>query len=782
MNTKEFYIDKKEKKPVVALRGMWVEPGTVVHFDVGREKSLSAIEQALENDSILVTLTQKDLRVDNPQIDDLYDVGSVVMVKQILKLENGITRILVDGICRCKATTIYDGNFFTADVIEYYYNEEMEVDKETKALMSIVNKTFEDYAFFKKYVDIITVSNVALVKNPEKFINLISSYIRISDNESFELFSVLDIKERLLKLNDLMLKDIEMTKIENEISKKVNFRVNRNQKEYYLREQLNVIKEELSEDFNENEDSEIDEYFKKIYKLKFDEQTEEMLLKEVKKLSEMPASSPEGNVVRTYLDKVFSLPWIKTKKEKLDIDYTRKILDKEHYGLKDVKDRIVESIALRIISNNQKGSIICLVGPPGVGKTSIARSIAKSLNREFVSMRLGGVHDESEIRGHRRTYVGAMPGKILSLLERCKVKNPVMLLDEIDKISNDFRGDPSSALLEVLDPEQNSKFLDNYINIPFDLSKIMFITTANTISTIPSALLDRMEVIPVSSYTYEEKEKICINHLIPKAFKNFSITKKMLSIKKDAVNDIINYYTREAGVRNLERLIEKIIRKAATILISDKSVEKINVTSKNLSDFLGKKKFLDDQIEKVDMVGIVNGLAWTEVGGELLTIEASSVKGTGKIQLTGSLGDVMKESAMTAISFVRSKADRFKISEDFYKEKDIHIHVPEGAVPKDGPSAGITMVSSIVSSLTNRKVKHDFAMTGEVTLRGRVLAIGGLKEKVLAANRYGIKNIIIPKENERDIDEIPSEISEKLNFYKVSDVLEVLDLVLEKEV
>ena len=507
-----------------------------------------------------------------------------------------------------------------------------------------------------------------------------------------------------------------------------------------------------------------------------------MLLKEVEKLSEIPASSPEGNVIRSYLDKVIALPWNKMKKEKLDVKYTRKILDKEHYGLEDVKDRIVESIALRIISKNQKGSIICLVGPPGVGKTSIAKSIAKSLNREFVSMRLGGVHDESEIRGHRRTYVGAMPGKILTLLERCKVKNPVMLLDEIDKVSNDFNGDPSSALLEVLDPEQNNKFLDNYINIDFDLSKVMFITTANTVSTIPPALLDRMEIIPVSSYTYEEKEKIALNYLIPKIFKTFSITKKMLDIKKDAVKDMINYYTREAGVRNLERLIEKIIRKAATILVTENSTSKINVNSKNLSDFLGKRKFLDDQIEKVDMVGVVNGLAWTEVGGELLTIETDVVKGTGKIQLTGQLGDVMKESAMTAISFVRSKADKFKIKDDFYKEKDIHIHVPEGAVPKDGPSAGITMTCAIVSALTNRKVNHNFAMTGEVTLRGRVLAIGGLKEKVLAANRYGIKNIVIPKENERDIDEIPKEIRETLKFYPITNVMEVLDLVLEKEV
>ena len=417
----------------------------------------------------------------------------------------------------------------------------------------------------------------------------------------------------------------------------------------------------------------------------------------------------------------------------------------------------------------------------GVGKTSIAKSIAKSLNREFVSMRLGGLHDESEIRGHRRTYVGAMPGKILTLLEQCKVNNPVMLLDEIDKVSNDFRGDPSSALLEVLDPEQNNKFTDNYINIPFDLSKVMFITTANTTSTIPSPLLDRMEVIPVSSYTYDEKEKIAINHLIPKAFKNFSMTKKMLDIKADAVRDIIRYYTRESGVRNLERMIEKIIRKAAVILVSKES-QKVTVNSKNLADFLGKKKFHDDILEKEDKVGLVNGLAWTEVGGELLTIETDIVNGTGKIQLTGQLGEVMKESAMTAISFVRSKADKFNIKEDFYKEKDIHIHVPEGAVPKDGPSAGITMTTAIVSALTNRKVNRQFAMTGEVTLRGRVLAIGGLKEKILAANRYGIKNIIIPKENEVDIDEIPEEIRETLKIYTVSDVCEVLDLVLEKEV
>ena len=471
----------------------------------------------------------------------------------------------------------------------------------------------------------------------------------------------------------------------------------------------------------------------------------------------------------------------KSKKEKLDVAYTRKVLDKEHFGLKDVKDRIVESIALRKISNNQKGSIICLVGPPGVGKTSIARSIAKSLNREFVSMRLGGLHDESEIRGHRRTYVGAMPGKILTLLEQCKVNNPVMLLDEIDKVSNDFRGDPSSALLEVLDPEQNNKFTDNYINIPFDLSKVMFITTANTTSTIPSPLLDRMEVIPVSSYTYDEKEKIAINHLIPKEFKTFSINKKMLDIKPEAVRDIIRYYTRESGVRNLERMIEKIIRKAAVILVS-KDSKKVTVNSKNLVDFLGKRRFHDDVLEKEDRVGLVNGLAWTEVGGELLTIETDIVNGTGKIQLTGQLGDVMKESAMTAISFVRSKSEKFKIDENFYKEKDIHIHVPEGAVPKDGPSAGITMTTAIVSALTNRKVNRQFAMTGEVTLRGRVLAIGGLKEKILAANRYGIKNIIIPKENEVDIDEIPEEIRETLNIYTVSDVCEVLDLVLEKEV
>lgn len=778
MNIKEFYIQEKENRPVIALRGMWIEPNTVIHFDVGREKSKIAIDEALKKDSILVTLTQKDLRIDNPEVKDLYDIGSVVVIKQILRLENGITRVLVEGICRCKAKMIYDGKFFTSDVTEIYYNEENEVDKETVALMSVVYNTFEQYSFTKKYADKLSISNIGTIKNPEKFINLISSYIKFSDQESFELFSIFDIKERLLKLNDLMLSAIEILKLEEEISRKVSMKVNNGQKEYYLREQLNVIKEELGDN---EEESEIEGYVSKIAGFNFDPATEEMLYKEINKLSEIPSSSPEGNVIRSYLDRVIALPWVKMKKEKLDINYTRKVLDKEHYGLKDVKDRIIESIAIRLISKNQKGSIICLVGPPGVGKTSIARSIAKSLNREFVSMRLGGLHDESEIRGHRRTYVGAMPGKILTLLERCKVKNPVMLLDEIDKISNDFRGDPSSALLEVLDPEQNNKFTDNYINIPFDLSKIMFITTANTTSTIPAPLLDRMEVIPVSSYTYEEKEKIAINHLIPKAFKNFSVNKKMLEIKKDAVKDMINYYTREAGVRNLERLIEKIIRKAAVLLVLEQS-KKIIVNSKNLNEFLGKRRFFDDAIEKVDMVGLVNGLAWTEVGGELLTIETDVVKGNGKIQLTGQLGDVMKESAMTAISFVRSKAESLKIQEDFYKEKDIHIHVPEGAVPKDGPSAGITMTTAIVSALTNRKVNHNFAMTGEVTLRGRVLAIGGLKEKVLAAHRYGIKNIIIPKENERDIDEIPEEIREKLKFYPVDDVLEVLNLVLEKEV
>lgn len=780
MSNNNFYVEEKLRRPVIALRGMWIQPNTVVHFDAGRKKSIDAIETAVKKDSILVTFTQKDLRVDDPKAEDLYTVGTVVVVKQILKMANGITRVLADGICRCKAKVIYDDkNYFTADVEEYYFDEDSEFDSEIVALKSIVADTFKKYVSRKKHLDVETVINVSVTENPEKFVNLISSYIKLSDEEYLALFETFDVKERLLKLDEFMKNELEIFELEDKLSRKVSSRLNKNQREYYLREQLHVIREELGE--GEEENSELDEYANKIMKFNFDETTEEMLFKEIRKLSEIPSASPEGNVIRSYLDRIVALPWVKMKKEKLDINYTRKILDKEHYGLKDVKDRIVESIALRQLSKNQKGSIICLVGPPGVGKTSIAKSIAKSLNREFVSMRLGGVHDESEIRGHRRTYVGAMPGKILNLLEQCKVKNPVMLLDEIDKVSNDFRGDPSSALLEVLDPEQNNKFTDNYINIPFDLSKIMFITTANTTSTIPAPLLDRMEVIPVSSYTYEEKEKIAINHLIPKAFKNFSITKKMLEIKTNTVKEIINYYTREPGVRNLERLIEKIIRKAAVLLVSDEKT-KVVVDSKNLTEFLGKKRFFDDAIEKVDMVGLVNGLAWTEVGGELLTIETDVVKGNGKIQLTGQLGDVMKESAMTAISFVRNKAESFKIQEDFYKEKDIHIHVPEGAVPKDGPSAGITMTTAIVSALTNRKVNHDFAMTGEVTLRGRVLAIGGLKEKVLAAYRYGIKNIIIPKENERDIDDIPEEIREKLKFYPVSDVLEVLDLVLEKEV
>lgn len=775
-----FYNEEKFKRPVIALRGLWIYPHSVVHFDAGRKKSIDAIEAAIKKDSILVTLTQKDFRTDDPTSDELYHIGSVVVVKQFLKMNNGITRVLVEGICNCLVKVIYDENgYFTADIVEYYYDDEtIDFSDETYALMSLVGKSFSEYASKRKYIDYETELSVLTCSNPEKFANLVASYMKLSDEENFEIFKTFNIEDKLLKLDEILKKELELFGLEDKLSRKVSSRLNKNQREYYLREQLNVIKEELGE---EEDSSELDDYAQKIIKCKFDSSTEEMLFKEIRKLSEIPSASPEGNVIRSYLDRIISLPWVKTKKEKLDVEYTRKILDKDHYGLKDVKDRIVESIALRKLSNNQKGSIICLVGPPGVGKTSIAKSIAKSLNREFVSMRLGGVHDESEIRGHRRTYVGAMPGKILNLLEQCKVKNPVMLLDEIDKVSNDFRGDPSSALLEVLDPEQNNKFMDNYINIPFDLSQIMFITTANTTSTIPVPLLDRMEVIPVSSYTYEEKEKIAVNHLIPKAFKNFSINKKMLEIKPEAVKDIINYYTREVGVRNLERLIEKIIRKSAVLLVSE-NAKKVTVNSKNLIEFLGKRKYHDDTLEKENMVGLVNGLAWTEVGGELLTIETDVVKGTGKIQLTGQLGDVMKESAMTAISFVRSKAQQFNIEQDFYKEKDIHIHVPEGAVPKDGPSAGVTMTTAIVSALTNRKVNRNFAMTGEVTLRGRVLAIGGLKEKVLAANRYGIKNIIIPKENEVDIDEIPEEIREKITFYPVFDVCQVLDLVLEKEV
>lgn len=776
----KFYIKEENKRPVIALRGMWVYPQSVVHFDAGRKKSIDAIEQALKKDSILVALTQKDMKIENPDSQDLYTVGTVMFIKQILKLSGGVIRLLVEGICRCKVKNIYEeGGIFTADVEEYYYDEgAVEITPEIQATMSILNSSMSEYLSYKKSIDSETELSILDVNDPEKLSNVICSYIKIDDENNAEIFEILDIEKRLLRLNEIIRKDIEIFKLEEAISRKVSRKLNKNQREYYLREQLNIIKEELGEI---EDTSELDEYAQAIIRCKFDPEIEEMLFKEVRKLSDIHSSSPEGNVIRNYLDKVISLPWNKLKKEKLDVKYTRTVLEKEHYGLKDVKDRILESIALKKLSKNENGSIICLVGPPGVGKTSIARSIAKSLNREFISMRLGGVHDESEIRGHRRTYVGAMPGKILSLLEQCKVKNPVMLLDEIDKVSNDFRGDPSSALLEVLDPEQNNKFMDNYINIPFDLSKIMFITTANTTSTIPAPLLDRMEVIPVSSYTYEEKENIAINHLIPKAFKKFSLTKKVLDIKKETVKDIVNFYTRESGVRNLERLIEKIIRKASVILVEESS-KKVVVTPDNLYEFLGKKKYLDDTLEKENMVGLVNGLAWTEVGGELLTIETSVVSGNGKIQLTGQLGDVMKESAMTAISFVRSKVIEFNIDENFYKDKDIHIHVPEGAVPKDGPSAGITMTTAIVSALTNRKIDRTFAMTGEVTLRGRVLAIGGLKEKVLAANRYGIKNIIMPKENESDLEEIPMEIREKLKFYPVSDVCEVLELVLEKEV
>ena len=782
MSNIKFNIEEKLNRPVIALRGLWIYPYSVVHFDAGRKKSIDAIESALKKDSILVAFTQKDIRTEDPKSEDLYEMGTVVIVKQILKMNNGITRVLAEGICRCKAKKIYDdGKFLTADVEEFYYDEvSEEVDSELLTLRNMVEVAFQEYTAKKRHLDVDTEVSVQNSSNMDKFTNSVASYImRLTDDEHYDNFKIFDMRERLEKLYETLQNSIELSFLEESLSRKVSSRLNKNQREYYLREQLNIIKEELGD--GEDLSSELDEYANTIMSFGFDENIEEMLFKEIRKLSEIPSGSPEGNVIRSYLDKIVSLPWKKSKKEKLDVAYTRKVLDKEHFGLKDVKDRIVESIALRKISNNQKGSIICLVGPPGVGKTSIARSIAKSLNREFVSMRLGGLHDESEIRGHRRTYVGAMPGKILTLLEQCKVNNPVMLLDEIDKVSNDFRGDPSSALLEVLDPEQNNKFTDNYINIPFDLSKVMFITTANTTSTIPSPLLDRMEVIPVSSYTYDEKEKIAINHLIPKEFKTFSINKKMLDIKPEAVRDIIRYYTRESGVRNLERMIEKIIRKAAVILVS-KDSKKVTVSSKNLVDFLGKRRFHDDVLEKEDRVGLVNGLAWTEVGGELLTIETDIVNGTGKIQLTGQLGDVMKESAMTAISFVRSKADKFSIDENFYKEKDIHIHVPEGAVPKDGPSAGITMTTAIVSALTNRKVNRQFAMTGEVTLRGRVLAIGGLKEKILAAKRAGITYIIMCKENRKDIEEIPEEIRETLNIYTVSDVCEVLDLVLEKEV
>lgn len=774
------YTIENKTLPLIPLRGISIFPYMVIHFDVGREKSIEALEQSMLDDSLILLCTQKNPKIDEPNIDDFYHVGTVAKVKQMLKLPGGSIRVLVEGISRGKIlhVTQYDP-YFEAEIEDYTYNpESIENTQDVEAAMRLVVEDLEEYISLNTKVSSEVLVSISDIDDPGRLADVISSYIFLKQEDDQKILESFDFYERLEVLHGILQKEIELLRIEDKINQRVKKQINKVQKEYYLKEQLKAIQKELGED--DDIFSEVEEYKEKIDKLELSNEVREKALKEVDRLTKMSPHSAEVGVIRTYLDWIVDLPWNKESKEKIDIKVAREVLDDDHYGLEDVKERILEFIAIRKLTNSMKGPILCLVGPPGVGKTSIARSIAKSLNREFVRMSLGGVRDEAEIRGHRRTYVGSMPGRIISSIKKAGTKNPLFLFDEIDKLASDFRGDPASALLEVLDPEQNSTFTDHFMDVPFDLSKVFFLTTANTTSSIPAPLLDRMEVIRISGYTDEEKLQISLKYLLPKQMKEHGLQDEQLLVSESALKGVINYYTREAGVRNLERNIASICRKAAKKIVED-DLKVIRVNAGNLENYLGSKIYRFDSVEEKNQIGVANGLAWTAVGGETLSVEVTTMKGTGKVQLTGKLGDVMKESAMTAISYIRANSDRLNIEADFYKDMDIHIHVPEGAIPKDGPSAGITIATAVTSALSNTPINRELAMTGEITLRGRVLPIGGVKEKVLAAHRMGIKKVLLPYENTKDLDDIPDRVKKKMEFVMVKNLDEVLEHALVTE-
>ena len=765
----------EENIPLLPLRGLLVFPSMVLHIDVGRERSVAALEHAMLGDNRIFLATQQDMRVESPDKNDLYDVGTVANVKQMLKLPNGTLRILVEGVTRAKMVDYAEGDKFTSVNVELY-KDSVEKDAETEALMRTLINYFEKYAKISNKITTETIESVVDIEEPGRLTDVISSHLPLKIAEKQEILSIFNIKKRLdfliIRLHD----EQEVMALEKKINTKVKQAMERTQKEYFLREQMKAIQQELGD--RDGKTGEVSDLRQRIQAAGMPESTMNVALKELDRYEKLPAASAESGVIRNYIEWLVSIPWTEKTDDRIDIVYAEEILNRDHDGLEKVKERILEYLSVRQLMNNLRGPIICLAGPPGVGKTSLARSIAESLDRKFVRISLGGVRDESEIRGHRRTYVGAMPGRIIQGMKKAGTINPVFLLDEIDKMSNDFRGDPSAAMLEVLDPEQNNTFSDHYIEEPYDLSNVLFIATANDLSTIPAPLLDRMEVISIAGYTEMEKKEIAKNHLIPKQMKEHGLKKSQLIVKDEAIIDLIRYYTREAGVRNLERQVATICRKAARVIVTGEK-KRVTVSSKMLVELLGKHRFRYGQAETENQIGVATGLAYTTVGGDTLQIEVSLTPGKGKLQLTGKLGDVMKESAQTALSYVRSLTDQLGIEPDFFDKHDLHIHVPEGAVPKDGPSAGITIVTGIVSAIMKKPIKREIGMTGEVTLRGRVLPIGGLKEKSLSAHRAGLTTIILPKDNERDIDDIPEGIREQLSFKLVSQAEEVLQLALD---
>ena len=764
--------------PLIPLRGLTVFPRTIINFDIGREKSIKALEEAMKGDRLLFLASQKDESVLIPTPNDFYSVGTVVKVKQMLKMQGDTVRVLVDGIYRATLENIvYNEPFYMVETLEAEIPP-IENEIEVEALKRVVSRTFSLYVDLNSEMKKESKTLIDQIDDPYIFADTICMQLDVEIEKKQKILEAFDITERLVLLNKIIAEENEVLSLEQVIEDKVQTSVKNGQKEFLLKEQMKAIQEELG--FTEEQAMEVEKWDNKLKELNLGENIEKKIRTELNRFSKMTPNSPDITVSRNYLETVLELPWHTSSKVNQDLKKAEKILNSEHFGLEKVKERILEYLAVIHLSKKIKGPIICLVGPPGVGKTSIAKSIANATGRKFVRMSLGGVRDEAEIRGHRRTYIGSIPGRVISLIKDAGTNNPVFLFDEVDKIGADYKGDPSDALLEVLDPEQNKDFTDHYLDVPFDLSNVMFITTANSTETIPRPLLDRMEVISLSGYTEEEKLEIAKKFLVSKQIKENGLKARNFDISDKAIRDLINYYTRESGVRNLEREIGSLCRKVARKIVTKKG-NTFKITPAKLEEFLGKKRYFFDKVEGESEVGIVTGMAWTEVGGETLFVETQIMPGTGQVQLTGQLGDVMQESAKAAISYIRSISSEFKLKDDWHKEKDIHIHVPEGAVPKDGPSAGVTMFTSLISALTNTPVRKDVSMTGEITLRGRILAVGGIKEKVLAAHRMGIRTIILPKENEKDIDDIPSQVRKELKFVLISEAKEALQYALVRE-
>ena len=766
------------RMPVLALRGLVVFPDQTTHFDIGRVKSALALEKAMKKDQILFLAPQKRMEDDDPELDGLYPIGCVVHVNQILKSQGENIRVLVTGLYRARITQLEQNEPYLAGVVEQVAESAETESLRNRAMRRDANALYRDYLELSERPSQSFQLKMIASESCGFVADSIAQNSGIEYPDKAKLLCQLNPVRRLEHVIHLLRQEMEMLQIESDIQERTRAHIDQEQRDYYLREQMKAIREELGEG---DDVSEFAEYERQILQLKLESTWEQKLLKDLERLKKQPFGSSEASVLRNYLDTVLEYPWGKMTKERVDIQTAQKILDKDHFGLEKVKQRILETLAVRNMAPQMPPQIICLVGPPGVGKTSIAYSIAKSLNRKMFRIALGGVRDEADIRGHRKTYVGAMPGRIITAITQAGTCNPLLLLDEVDKMGNDYRGDPSAALLEVLDAEQNKTYRDHFFEIPVDLSNVMFITTANTTDTIPRPLLDRMEVIELGSYTDEEKLMIAKNHLIPKQLEKHGLKKAQLRITDDGIREIINCYTRESGVRSLERRIADICRKADMQILSQEAPKRIQVAGSNVETYLGTRKFLPDRLPGTDQIGLVTGLAWTSVGGETLEVEVNVMEGNGKLELTGNLGDVMKESAHAAMSYIRANAEALGIAPDFYKTKDIHVHFPEGAVPKDGPSAGVTVCTAIVSALTETTVRRDVAMTGEISLRGRVLAIGGLKEKTMAALRHGIRTVIIPKDNERDLNEIDPVVRKSLNFISAQTVDTVLDAALNRK-